>query len=368
MDSYKILIVEDEGLTAHDLSERLTTLGHQVIDAVETGEEAVAKARGTELVLMDIRLEGAMDGIEAAAQIRDRYRIPVVFLTAHADRATFDRAKRAGPYGYLVKPMAPATLQSTVEIAIYRHRMERQLAVREAWEREVLGAIAHAVISTDAEGRVRGLNGAAERLLGCTEADAVGKPLSQVLILRDCDSNEAVEIPLRLAILGDAVVPLQSNLLLAARDGRRPMVEGAVSPVKESGETLGTVLTLRDVTARRREEQQLRQVQKMEAAGRLAVSVAEEFNNLLAIIRNQSEQLERQFSGYTAVCDPLAEIQQAAAAAGAITRRLSGFSGKDAGRREGLSLNGLVRRMSKLIETVAGWRWPPPSALIPRRE
>ena len=354
MNSYKILIVEDEGLIAHDLAERLKTLGHRVIDAVETGEEAVAKACGAEIVLMDIRLDGEMDGIEAAARIRDCYRIPVVFLTAHADRATLERAKLTGPFGYLVKPLAQATLQSTIEVAVYRHQMERQLAGREAWMRAVLGAISDAVVSTDAEGRVRGLNGAAERLLGYTQAEAAGKPAAQVLSLRDGDSGEAVDDPLPLAILGDASVPVGSNMQLALRDGRRLMVEGAASPVKESGEILGAVLTLRDITARRWHEQQLRQAHKTEAAGRLAAAVAEEFSNLLAIIRNQSEQLLRQFSGYAGVHEPLTEIQQATAAAEAITRRLAGFGGRDTGRREGLSLNGLVRRMSKLIESVAG--------------
>ncbi len=354
MSSYRILIVEDEGLIAHDLAERLTSLGHTVAAVVETGEEAVTQASGVELVLMDIRLDGAMDGIEAAASIRDRHRIPVVFLTAHADRTTLERAKLTDPFGYLVKPLAQATLQSTIEIAVYRHRMERQLAEREAWFRAVLSAISDAVIATDIAGRVRSLNGAAEALLDCPQAEVLGKPAPQMLPLRDADSGEPVVDSLPLAILGDASVTLPPNVQLAVKSGRRMMVEGAVAPVKDSGEILGAVLTLRDVTARRWQEQQLRQAHDVDAAGRLAASVAAEFTNLLAIIRGQTEQLERQFAGYTGVREPLAEIQQATAAAEAITRRLTGFGGPKTGTREGLSLNGLVRRMSKLIESAAG--------------
>src|SRR5579864_8224045 len=99
--SCKVLVVEDEGLIAHDIAHRLEMLGHQVVAMVSTAEEAVEKAAGADIVLMDIHLDGRMDGVEAAAAIRERYHLPVVFLTAHADRSTLDRAKLTSPFGYI---------------------------------------------------------------------------------------------------------------------------------------------------------------------------------------------------------------------------------------------------------------------------
>src|SRR5690242_601635 len=96
-NSYKVLVVEDEGLIAHDIATRLEALGHHVVGTVATAEEAVDQAAGADLVLMDIRIDGQRDGIDAAREVRARHHVPVVFLTAHADRATLERAKAADP-------------------------------------------------------------------------------------------------------------------------------------------------------------------------------------------------------------------------------------------------------------------------------
>src|SRR5207302_768501 len=122
-----------------------------------------------------------------------------------------------------------------------------------------------------------------------------------------------------------APVPLGHCAQVVARTGRQMIVEGAVAPVKSSGAALGAVLTFRDVSARRWEERQLRQSQKMEALGRLAAGVSNDYSNLLGIIRNQAEQLLRQFGEYSPARRATEEIQQAAAAAEQITRRLASF-------------------------------------------
>jgi CheY-like chemotaxis protein len=126
--SRRVLVVEDEGLIAHDISTRLTALGHEVVASVGTAEEALGKASGADIVLMDIRIDGPVDGIEAAARIRERYHLPVIFLTAHADRPTVERAKLTGAFGYLVKPIAHASLNTAIEIALYKHQMEARRA------------------------------------------------------------------------------------------------------------------------------------------------------------------------------------------------------------------------------------------------
>jgi hypothetical protein len=117
---------------------------------------------------------------------------------------------------------------------------------------------------------------------------------------------------------------------------------------------IGGVLTLRDVTARRREEQRLRQIEKADTAARLAAGVADDFANLVAVIRKHSDQLLRQFADYTPVHTAIEEIQQAASAAEKITRRLTDLGARPPGHLEVLSLNGVLRRMAKFIQTIAG--------------
>lgn len=126
MNSIYILIVEDEQLVADDLRETLEFLGYSVSDLVASGEEAIlqAEVKKPNLVLMDIRLEGKMDGIEASMQIKSLFDIPVVYLTANADQATLERVKTSQPFGYILKPFDEKTLSTTIDIALSRHQAE----------------------------------------------------------------------------------------------------------------------------------------------------------------------------------------------------------------------------------------------------
>jgi PAS domain S-box-containing protein len=127
--SPRILIVEDELLITLDIKRRLTRLGYQVVGNTTNGEGALmlAEALRPDLVLMDIRLDGAMDGIEAAKQIGDRFHLPVAFLTAYAETATLERAKQANPFGYILKPVEDRELKTIIEIALYKHQAEQEI-------------------------------------------------------------------------------------------------------------------------------------------------------------------------------------------------------------------------------------------------
>jgi PAS domain S-box-containing protein len=139
MGQTNILIVEDEYVVALDLQANLERLGYAVIARVATGEAAIEKA-GTlcpDLVLMDIKLAGKLDGIEAAEQIRARFDQPVIFLTAYADEATLQRARLSQPFGYLLKPFEEPALRSNIEMALYKHHLEQQLRQELAERRRV---------------------------------------------------------------------------------------------------------------------------------------------------------------------------------------------------------------------------------------
>ena len=365
--SYKVLVVEDEGLIAHDLAARLEALGHQVIGTVATADEAVEQAAGADLVLMDIRIDGRRDGIAAAQEVRARYQVPVVFLTAHADRATLERAKAAAPFGYITKPVGPASLHASIEMAVYKHSMERQLEEQEAWMRTTLASVGEAIIVADPFSRIRIMNLAAEALTGWSAQDAAGQRLESVVRLVEESGNDQGD-PAPLAILRGEPVSLDRGLVLVARSGRQIAVEGTVSPVRTASETLlGVVLTVRDVSARRWEERQLRQAQRVEVAGKMAARISGEYSSLLRIIRGRIAQLARQFGDYSPVQSALEEIRDAATAAESLTEKLAAVGERHIIRSETVSLNAILRRLSRLIENSAGARvviaiQPDPSA------
>jgi CheY-like chemotaxis protein len=147
MTEATILVVEDEGIVAQEIKSRLEKSGYSVCAVAHDGKTAITHAENKrpDLVLMDIRLKGEMDGIEAAGLIRDRFNLPVVYLTAYTDPATLARAKVMEPFGYVVKPFETRSLLVSIEIALHRHRSESERIYREKLQAvlETVGAICH---------------------------------------------------------------------------------------------------------------------------------------------------------------------------------------------------------------------------------
>jgi CheY-like chemotaxis protein len=129
MSRKRIFIVEDEGIVAADLADRLNHLGYDAAGQAASGEAAIKKIGATlpDLILMDIILQGNMDGVEVAEEIQKLYKIPVVYLTSHADEATMQRARITGPFGYVLKPFEERELHMAIEIALYRKETEARL-------------------------------------------------------------------------------------------------------------------------------------------------------------------------------------------------------------------------------------------------
>jgi CheY-like chemotaxis protein len=128
MKKAKILVVEDQNIVALNIRNKLKNLGYTVPGTASTGEEAIRKAELTnaDLVLMDIMLKGDMDGIEAAREIKSRFKIPVLYLTAYTDDETLERAKMTEPAGYISKPFKEEDLHSNIEMALHKHRAEKK--------------------------------------------------------------------------------------------------------------------------------------------------------------------------------------------------------------------------------------------------
>jgi AmiR/NasT family two-component response regulator len=139
----KILVVEDDRIISLEIKERLEEFNYGVIGSATTGEEAysLASAYLPDLIIMDIHIEGAMDGIETALKIKNELNIPVVYLTAYADDFTIERAKITEPYGYIVKPLDERELKSAVEIALYKNKADKALKDSEARYKAIVDTI-----------------------------------------------------------------------------------------------------------------------------------------------------------------------------------------------------------------------------------
>ena len=229
----RILIVEDERITAEDLAEVLRDLGYQVSAVVSSGEEAIREAEDNrpDLVLMDIRIKGEMDGTETARILRERFDVPVVYLTAHADRDTLERAKHSRPLGYIVKPFHEAELHASVEMALYKHWHDLRSRGREQHVADVLSALVLGVTSVDQTEAVRTMNRAAEDLTGWSVEEANGTPVREVLRLADAATGRALELPLKQALEQRAVVEIRDRVLVT-KNGDRKRVSGNIAPLR----------------------------------------------------------------------------------------------------------------------------------------
>jgi hypothetical protein len=279
----KILIVEDEGLIANNLADSLRRSGYGVTGIASSGEDALAQVRALkpDLMLMDIHLGGVMDGIETAEKIRSGFSIPLIFLTAHATPEILDRAKRTYPFGYLVKPIRQVDLVSAVEIALYKHEMERKLKQREAWLATTLRCAGDGVIVTDASGRIEFLNDLSKRILCLKDRDVVGQYFCNVVRLKQKYSGALVGDLVQLAILQGATMSIGSELILADESRSDADLEGEVALCEIDGSIVGTVFTFRDVTIRNSQEEHRRRYLGTQACVRLASAVSTELKTLL---------------------------------------------------------------------------------------
>ena len=180
----RILVVEDDEVVSEYIQRRLERMDYRVLPSVSSGEQALKAAReeSPDLVLMDIRLQGDMDGVETAREIRDLFGIPVVYLTAYSDDATLDRAKITEPYGYIIKPFRERELHTTIEMALYKHDVERKLKQSEERFRTIIRESADGIVIVDGDGLVRFVNPAAEVLLGRTAEELLGEPWRSPLV------------------------------------------------------------------------------------------------------------------------------------------------------------------------------------------
>ncbi len=249
----RILVVEDEAIIARDVCATLTELGYQVLAPVATGAAAIAAVTrdSPDLVLMDIHLKGAIDGIEAAAQIRQHRRVtPVIYLTSYADDATIQRAKATAAYGYVLKPFTDRDLRTAIEVALEKREIEARLSARERWFATTLHAITDAVIAVDAAGAISFMNAAAERLCGARAEDDGVIDVARLLEVAASDEGPSLpvdETPLLCALRGQVTRQADLFIRVTGRPGGWHSINA--SPVHDDdGRICGAVMVSRDIT------------------------------------------------------------------------------------------------------------------------
>jgi PAS domain S-box-containing protein len=258
MAAARILIVEDDRVVARDIAQQMSSAGHTVVGVTTCGEEALSIAEDTapDLVLMDVRLEGELDGIDTARLLRENLNLPVVFLTAYADEETVRRATVTEPFGYVLKPFDDTQLRTVVEMALYKHRAEQQLRESEQRYAVTLSSIGDAVIATDRDSRINFINPVAETLTGWPRNEALGRPLVNVFRVINETTRAPAEDPVAAVLAAGRIVGLANHTILIARDGREIAIDDSGSPIiDDRGHIRGVVLVFRDVTQRRRAEE-----------------------------------------------------------------------------------------------------------------
>ncbi|MBN2110784.1 MAG: response regulator [Methanosarcinaceae archaeon] len=255
MTDERIMIVEDEKIVAMDIKDSLESFGYNVPCMASSGEDAIEMARVhcPDLILMDVVLKGDMDGIQAAEIIHDHYDIPVIYLTAYSDEKTISRAKMTGSFGHILKPFEDRELRTNIEIALQKRELEKEkILENENWINSLLNNIGDAIISTDAEGKVKIVNPLAQALTGCRQEEARGKPIEEVFRVICEDTGKTVPSPTLKVLREGAFYGLHDKTVLVSRENNKTPIDVIGAPIRNSNnDIIGTIIVFYDITERK---------------------------------------------------------------------------------------------------------------------
>ncbi|MBF0328877.1 MAG: response regulator [Nitrospirae bacterium] len=369
MDNYpteakRILVVEDEIVTAMDLKSNLVNLGYEVYEIASNGNDAIRMANEfrPDLVLMDIRLNGPMSGIEAAEEIRKSCSIPIVYMTAHTDVETIEKAKITEPFGYITKPCDNSTLMSTIEVALYksesdarRRKAEKALEESEARYRRITEGL------TDYQYSVRIENGravetkhsaACAALTGYTAEEFAADPYLWISMVVDEDRDLIIK-RVEQILAGRDIQPIEHRLI--RKDGALRWVRDNIIIYKDpSGRLMSYDGVVKDITERKKLEEQLLQSQKMEAIGVLAGGVAHDFNNILMSVIGYGTMAKKRLKDDAETKEFVEEMLAGANRAAELTRGLLAFSRKQVIIPKENNLNVIVKNLERTLRRIMG--------------
>ncbi len=267
MSKTKILVVEDEIIIGMEIADRLKSMGYDVLRIVSNGNDAIKTANNEkpDLILMDIMIQGNIDGIETATQIRSTLDIPVIYLTANADESTLERAKVSDAFGYLIKPFEEKELNTTIEMALYKHRMEGKLRENEERFKSLVENSSIGIFRLSKEGRILHSNPTFIKLFGFTKLnELVGKEISDFFIGGKQVMQEIADIVNKFDSIERHKVELINS------KGEKVVVSLGGNFVKWQNEILYFDGTIEDITKQQQYEKELIQAkEKAEESDRL---------------------------------------------------------------------------------------------------
>lgn len=348
----RIVVVEDEAIIAADIERRIERLGYECVGVADNGADAralIAQQRPS-LVLMDIIIQGSSDGIEVAAEVGRLSDVPIVFLTAHADASTIQRAKAVGPYGYLVKPFEERELHTTIEMALFRHRSEAKARLLRQSLMSASTAIG-VVDARDERQRFIMCNPAFETMTGYT-AEEIRQCSPCFLEGPDTDPEASARLRAAMAEHRDC------ELVLAVhrKDGSPFWSELMLTAVRDTvGEVTHFLFLHNDITERKRTEEALAHAQRMDALGQLTGGIAHDFNNILGVILS--------FTGFLADAipasneearDDLRQVERAIQRGVGLTKQLLTLSRQQPTEPRPVDLNESIADIAKMLRRTVG--------------
>jgi PAS domain S-box-containing protein len=283
MSTTRILIVEVDSTSARELALHLQAFDYQVVGITCSGEECLEKLAelNPDLVLMNIRLKGSIDGIQTGSLIRTCRNVPIVYLVDTSGQNTIRRARAAEPFGYLFKPYDERRIFATLETALIRHELESKLQESRQWLDTTLTSIGDGVIATDRLGRVRFINPIAMQQTGWGHADAIGRPLAEVFSLVREGSRDPIDI---LEVPGRAAASAPKKGItgiLYSKQGKPIAVEISIASIRDSQEQVhGRVLIIHDIT---RQKEDLKEIRRQADRAEALVEVASRINSHLEL-------------------------------------------------------------------------------------
>lgn len=349
MSGGRILIVEDDHIIGMDLDRIVSEFGYEVTGIATSGQEALMMTEQQEpdLALMDIRLGSGLDGMAVAEQLRAKWSIPVIFVTAHANLETVRQTSALGAFGHLTKPIRPEELRAAISIALHQHHDFYELLQSNVWLSSLLGSITESVLAVDQNGKVIYLNPQAESITGWFAGDALGKPVDEVLRLFSPEGLALPETRVKMAAITQNGMA-REKFLLRRRAGQNVPVEETVAVVWSKGRCVGAVSVFRDMS----EALKLEEAQKWQTLGVLAGGVAHDFNNLLTIVIGNIQLAMDSLPAKSKETAFLSEAVKAGGRAGELAEKLLAYAGKSVFHRRDLNINKMVQGMSDLLAEV----------------
>ncbi len=345
MDRTSVLIVEDEKIVALDIRKQLEKSGYHVCGVYGSGEEALAsfESADPDIVLMDIQLQGKMDGVATAKEMRSLYEVPVIFLTAYADEATVERAKFIEPFGYLPKPFDEKSLRTTIEMALYKSKIDRKLQKSEERYRSFFEEDLSGDFICGPDGKILDCNTAFKDLFKFPSKEEVyGADINTYFPdkkVRDKFWNSLKKQKkfqlreLQFRTHTNELITVLANVIATFKDGEITEVKGYFI----------------DETTRKELEEQLRHAQKMEAVGRLAGGVAHDFNNILTVMLGYTSVLRDKAEDGETLSGEIDNLKASIKRAVKLTKQLLLFSRREVLNPQVLDINNLTSNLEKML-------------------